>query len=346
MSALVLGIESSCDETACAVVRDGREVLSNVIGSQTELHARWRGVVPEIASRSHMQRMLPILREALDRAQVAPHDLDAIAVTNRPGMIGCLLVGISAAKALAWQFGKPLVGVDHVQAHIHAAFMTAPDAPLPMLALVASGGHTALYEVAAHGYATRLGATRDDAAGEALDKGAALLGLPYPGGPAIERAALGAPASALSFPQALLGPESLDFSFSGVKTALLTHLRKLGIGGEGRAPSEREVQECAHAYQAAVVDVMVKKLERAATTCGARSLSIGGGVARNQRLRDKIAASPRLRDLVQAFPPFDLCSDNAAMVAGLGTLLWQQGRTSDLTLEAMATAASTSRAAH
>lgn len=342
--ALVLGIESSCDETAAAVVRDGRIVLSNVIASQTELHAPHRGVVPEIASRSHMQRMLPILHAALAQASIGVEQLDAIAVTNRPGMIGCLLVGITAAKTLAWQFEKPLVGVDHVQAHIHAAFMVQPDAPLPMLALVASGGHTALYRVDAPGYAERLGATRDDAAGEALDKGAAMLGLPYPGGPAIEQAAAGATLGELVFPRALLGPDSLDFSFSGVKTSLLQHLRRAGIGPDGRAPTPAEVRECAAAYQAAIVDVMVTKLARAAQACGARSLSIGGGVARNTRLREQIAQSPRLRNLIHVFPPFDLCSDNAAMVAGLGTVLWREGRVADLTLEAAATAARTSRA--
>ncbi len=338
-TSLVLGIESSCDETAAAVVRDGRTVLSNVIASQDDLHARYRGVVPEIASRSHMQRILPTLRTALTTAGAAPHDLTGIAVTHRPGMIGCLLVGVAAAKALSWSFRRPLIGVDHVQAHIHAAFMVRPDAPLPMLALVASGGHTALYRVDAPGAATRLGATRDDAAGEALDKAAALLGLPYPGGPSIQAAARAGNPRAVAFPRALLAPDSLDFSFSGVKTSLLQHLEKRGFSAE-RRPSDSELADLAASYQAAVVDVMVVKLARAAKASGARSLSIGGGVARNERLRAEIEAHPELRALTAVFPPLDLCSDNAAMVAGLGAHLLARGEESTLGLEALATARS------
>jgi N6-L-threonylcarbamoyladenine synthase len=337
---LVLGIETSCDETACAVVAGGRTVLSNVIASQHDLHARFRGVVPEIASRSHMQRILPTLREALARAGTTPAALDAVAVTHRPGMIGCLLVGVAAAKALCWRFHLPLVGVDHVQAHIHAAFMVAPDAPLPLLALVASGGHTALYRVDAPGDAVRIGATRDDAAGEALDKAAALLGLPYPGGPSIEEAARSGHAGAVAFPRALLAPDSLDFSFSGLKTALLNHLRQRGANGPPEAP---DTADLAASYQAAVVDALVTKLARAARASGARSLAIGGGVARNQRLRAAIAAHPELRALAPVFPPLELCSDNAAMVAGLGAFLLAQGLAADLGLDAFATAR-TSRA--
>lgn len=333
---LVLGIESSCDETAAAVVRGGREILSNVVASQHELHARFRGVVPEIASRSHVQRIVPTLRAAFATAGVEPAQLTGVAVTHRPGMIGCLLVGVAAAKALCWRFGLPLVGVDHVQAHIHAAFMVAPEAPLPMLALVASGGHTAMYRVDAMGESVRLGSTRDDAAGEALDKAAALLGLPYPGGPSIQDAARAGDRTHVSFPRALLGPDSLDFSFSGLKTSLATHLRRAGFDAVQR-PSAATVADIAAAYQAAVVDALVTKLARAAHACGARSLAIGGGVARNQLLRAEIAAHRDLGRLVTVLPPLDLCSDNAAMVAGLGSHLLASGHPSTLDLEALAT---------
>ncbi len=226
VSELILGIETSCDETAAAVVRDGREVLSNTVHSQTQLHARWRGVVPEVASRSHTERILPIVAQALADAGTTPAQLTAIAVTHRPGMIGCLLVGLSAAKALSWQFGKPLVGVDHVQAHVHTGLLSDPEMPLPALALVASGGHTAMYLLNRPGDTERLGTTRDDAAGEALDKGAALLGLPYPGGPAIEQAARDGNPTAYRLPRTMLAADSLDFSFSGLKTALLYTLQE------------------------------------------------------------------------------------------------------------------------
>jgi N6-L-threonylcarbamoyladenine synthase len=334
---LVLGIESSCDETAAAVVEDGLRVRSNVLYSQAELHQRFRGVVPEIASRSHTSRIVPIVDDALHTAGVAPPELDAVAVTHRPGMIGCLLVGMSAAKAIAWSWEKPLVGVDHVHAHLHAAFMTAPDLPTPCLVLVASGGHTALYVLAARARARRIGTTHDDAAGEALDKGAALLGLPYPGGPAIEAAArLGDPA-AVRLPRTLLGRDSLDFSFSGTKTALLYHLRGNALARPMPELSRQQVADLAASYQAAIVDTLVEKLRRAARQEAVRSLSIGGGVARNARLRATLAADPELARLRLVLPPPELCSDNGAIVAGLGTTLFEQGQTADLGLEAAAT---------
>jgi N6-L-threonylcarbamoyladenine synthase len=332
----VLGVESSCDETAAAVVRGGREVLSNVVASQDDLHARFGGVVPEVASRSHVQRIVPTLRAALQRAGVEPEDLAAVAVTHRPGMIGCLLVGVAAAKALCWRFGLPLVGVDHVQAHVHAGFMVAPDAPLPMLALVASGGHTAIYRVDAPGQTVRVGSTRDDAAGEALDKAAALLGLPYPGGPAIEASARGGDRKRVAFPRALLGPQSFDFSFSGLKTSLFVHLQRAGFA-PGQKPDPATLADIAASYQAAVVDVLVEKLGRAARAHGARSLAIGGGVARNQALRAAIAGHPDLGALTLVLPPLDLCSDNAAMVAGLGSHLLAEGLAAGMDLEPLAT---------
>lgn len=338
----MLGIETSCDETAAAVVADGTRVLSNVVHSQVELHERFRGVVPEVASRSHMTRVLPIVRQALDDAGTTPDELDAVAVTTRPGMVGSLLVGIAAAKALAWCHGLPLIGVDHIQAHVFASFMVEPDLPLPCVVLVASGGHTALYLVREPGLALRLGRTIDDAAGEALDKGAALLGLPYPGGPSIQRAAQGGDARAIDLPRPMLGEGSLDFSFSGLKTALLYHLRGPGLTRPMPALDARQLADCAASYQAAVVETLVRKLVRARNAVPeARALAIGGGVARNELLRARLAGERRLAGLRMVFPPLELCSDNGAMIAGLGDhLRTVRGQVDDLALDAVATSRS------
>jgi len=339
---LVLGIESSCDETAAAVVADGTAILSNAIHSQARLHERFRGVVPEVASRSHTTRILPIVQAALADAGTGPEDLAAVAVTNQPGMIGCLLVGVAAAKALSWLYDLPLCAVDHIEAHLHAAFMTEPDLPLPCLSLVASGGHTALYLMEAPGRARRIGRTLDDAAGEALDKGAALLGLPYPGGPSIEAAARRGDAQRVALPRPMIGPDSLDFSFSGVKTALLYHLRGNALTRPMPALSETEVADLAASYQAAVVDTLVRKLRRAAERHPARSLAIGGGVARNGLLRERLRSDRVLAPLHRVFPPPELCSDNGAMIAGLGHHHLQQGHVDGLDLEALATRRSSS----
>ncbi|MFN3243914.1 MAG: tRNA (adenosine(37)-N6)-threonylcarbamoyltransferase complex transferase subunit TsaD [Planctomycetota bacterium] len=333
----ILGIETSCDETAAAVVQDGHRVLSNVIHSQVDLHKRWRGVVPEVASRSHTERILPIVTQALEDADVAPEDLDAIAVTHRPGMVGCLLVGMAAAKALAWRFDKPLVGVDHVQAHVHTGLLAEPDMPLPALCLVASGGHTALYRLTEPGSSERLGTTRDDAAGEALDKGAALLGLPYPGGPSIQEQAMAGDRKAHRFPRTLLDKESLDFSFSGLKTALLYTLEPPGRPKPEAPPTAQQVRDLAASYQEAIVDVLVTKLRRAAERHEVRSLCIGGGVAKNLRLRERLAEDARLRELELVLPPLSLCADNGAMIAGLGAIHFGRGETSPLELDAVAT---------
>lgn len=334
----VLGIETSCDETAAAVVEDGHVVRSNVVHSQIALHQRWRGVVPEVASRSHTERILPIVAQALAEAGVTPGELDAIAVTHRPGMIGCLLVGLAAAKALAFRFGVPLVGVDHVQAHVHTGLLAEPTMPLPALALVASGGHTALYVLHEPGRSERLGTTRDDAAGEALDKGAALLGLPYPGGPSIEAAAAGGDARAFDLPRTLLGPDSLDFSFSGLKTALLYTLRPQGSGqGPIEPPTGQRLADLAASYQEAVVGVLVTKLRRAAERLPVRSLCIGGGVAKNRRLRQRLAEDRQLRTLRLVLPDLSLCADNGAMIAALGTIRFRAGARDGLDLDAIAT---------
>ncbi len=344
MSTTILGIETSCDETAAAVVQDGHRVLSNVIHSQVELHQRWRGVVPEVASRSHTERILPIVTQALEEARVAPEQLDAIAVTHRPGMVGCLLVGMAAAKALAWRFDKPLLGVDHVQAHVHTGLLAEPDMPLPALCLVASGGHTAMYRVTEPGSSERLGTTRDDAAGEALDKGAALLGLPYPGGPSIQEAGARGDRKAHRFPRTLLDKESLDFSFSGLKTALLYHLEPPGGPSRTAPPSTNEVQDLAASYQEAIVDVLITKLRRAAERHPVRSLCIGGGVAKNERLRQRLERDPVLRALRLVLPPLSLCADNGAMIAGLGAIQLRRGEASPLDLDAVATSKTNAKA--
>ncbi|MBM4060267.1 MAG: tRNA (adenosine(37)-N6)-threonylcarbamoyltransferase complex transferase subunit TsaD [Planctomycetes bacterium] len=336
MSEAILGIETSCDETAAAVVADGAAVLGNVVHSQVELHARWRGVVPEVASRSHTERVLPIVAQALAEAGLAPADLAAVAVTHRPGMVGCLLVGLAAAKALCWRFAKPLLAVDHVQAHVHTGLLADPAMPLPALALVASGGHTALWLLHEPGRTERLGTTRDDAAGEALDKGAALLGLPYPGGPAIEAAAAGGDGRAFPLPRTLLGPDSLDFSFSGLKTALLYTLRPQA-GPPLPPPAGAVLRDLAASYQAAVVDVLVQKLLRAAARFPVRSLCIGGGVARNATLRERLRAEPALSHLHLVLPAPALCADNGAMVASLGFHHLRAGRIAPLDLDAIAT---------
>lgn len=332
---LVLGIETSCDETAIGIVRGGREVLANKIHSQVRLHAPYGGVVPEIAGRSHMDRILPLYREALRAAGIGGEQLDGIAVTNRPGLIGCLLVGLSVAKTLSLGLGRPLIGVDHLQAHVHAAFLERPDLPLPLLCLVASGGHTSLYLVETKGEGLLLGRTRDDAAGEALDKAAALLQLGYPGGPALEKAALGGDPAAVRFKRTMLGPDSLDFSFSGLKTALLYHLRGPGLTREMPLLDPGELRDLAASFQEAVCDTLVRKLERAIARTGARSLAIGGGVARNQRLRYLLMRSPAVAGLELSFPALDLCSDNGAMIAGLGHLHLAEGRADDLGLDAL-----------
>lgn len=337
MPTRILGIETSCDETAAAVVEDGHVVRSNVVHSQIALHARWRGVVPEVASRSHTERILPIVAQALTDAGVAPAELDAVAVTHRPGMIGCLLVGLAAAKSLAWRFRLPLIGVDHVQAHVHTGLLADPAMPLPALSLVASGGHTALYLLTAPGESQRLGTTRDDAAGEALDKGAALLGLPYPGGPSIERAARDGDRAAVALPRTLLGADSLDFSFSGLKTALLYTLRPQGAPAPEAAPSGRRLADLAASYQEAVVDVLIAKLRRACERHAVRSLCIGGGVARNLRLRERLAADPHLSALHLVLPDLALCADNGAMIASLATVAFRAGRFAPLDLDAIAT---------
>ncbi len=331
----MLGIDTSCDETAAAVVAGGRRMLSSVVASQVPLHRRFGGVVPEIACRAHTENITRVVEEALSRAAVGLGDLTGIAVTNRPGLIGALLVGLSAAKAIALARDLPLVGVDHVEAHIFAAVLDREDFPLPAVALVASGGHTSLYLVREAGDLEELGRTTDDAAGEAFDKAAAILDLGYPGGPEVEAAARGGDPRAVPFKRPYLSPDSLDFSFSGVKTALLYHAR--GQNRKRRGAPLRpgvDVPGAAASFQEAVVAVLTRKTLRAAERTGARHVVAGGGVAANGRLRERLAEACAERGIGLTIPPPELCTDNAAMVAAVGARRLARGERDDLRLDA------------
>jgi N6-L-threonylcarbamoyladenine synthase len=314
----ILGVETSCDETAAAVVQDGRHMLSNVIASQAALHGRYGGVVPEVAARQHLTAILPVVRAALEEARCRPQDIDALAVTYGPGLAGTLLVGVSAVKALAYAWEKPLIAINHLEAHVYANWIggEAAPPPFPLLALIVSGGHTDLVLMKDHGVISRLGRTRDDAAGEAFDKVARLLGLGFPGGPAIERAAEGiGPAPGTKLPRAWLG-ESNDFSFSGLKTAVLHVVR-----GERGTPPPAE--RTAAAFQDAVIDVLAGKTARAARRERVRAVLLSGGVAANGPLRGALAE----RSPVPLFaPPRSLCTDNGAMVAACAYYRFDAGR--------------------
>lgn len=315
---LVLGLETSCDETAVAVIADGRRVLASVIASQVDLHAKYGGVVPEIASRKHLENLVPTLREALERAGVSLAQMDLIAATAGPGLVGALLVGLSAAKALAWALDKPLVGVNHLQGHLYANFLLEAPPEFPLVCLIVSGGHTDLIYMRGHGDMELLGRTRDDAAGEAFDKVARLLDLSYPGGPEVEKLARQGNPAAVPMPRAWL-QDSLDFSFSGVKTHVLNLVR-------GPNPPARA--DVAAAFQAAVVEVLAEKAVRAARRKGVRTLLVAGGVAANGALRAAVTerAGAGLRVL---YPPLSLCTDNAAMIAAAGYYAWKYGGRAD-----------------
>lgn len=340
-STLILALESTCDETAAAVVADGKQVLSNVVASQIDLHAKFRGVVPEIASRAHVQKINALIAEALAQAGIEGHGLSAIAVTNRPGLIGCLIVSVTAAKSLAWVWGKPLIAVDHIQAHATSAGLEH-DVPYPAVSLVVSGGHTALYHVRDPLHIERLGATIDDAVGEAYDKVAATLGLGYPGGPILDQMATAHHPLPLThrvphFPRSLLSPESLDFSFSGLKTAVLYHVHgpsKFEGGLEKLTPAD--IAAIAVEFQAAVVDVLTEKVRRAAERCRPRSLLLGGGVACNRGLRAGLSHLAQKLQLPLFLPNPTYCTDNAAMSAALAHHLLLAGKTAPLDLEAYA----------
>ncbi len=310
----VLAIETSCDETAAAVVEDGLRALSDVVSTQIDIHRRWGGVVPELASRNHVVQVMPVVDEALARAGVRPEELDGVAVTSGPGLVGALLVGVQAAKALALAWGKPLVRVNHLEGHLVAAFLADPPPSFPYLGLVVSGGHTSLYAAHAFGDYRLLGHTRDDAAGEAFDKGAKLLGLPYPGGVAIDRLAKEGDAAAHRFPKAIVKGADLDFSFSGLKTALLHHVRRHGV------PEGRALADLCASYQEAIVRALVEKAFRAARRLQFDRMVLSGGVAANSRLRAAVAAKAAEYEGMAVFlPPPRLCTDNAAMIGVAGT---------------------------
>jgi N6-L-threonylcarbamoyladenine synthase len=333
---LILGIETSCDETAAAVVADGRTIRCNVVASQVEIHRRYGGVFPEIASRQHVLSIVPVIEQALVEAQVEWDELAAIAVTYGPGLAGSLLVGVNAAKGLAWGRGLPLVGINHIEAHIYGNWLIeAPPPELPAVCLIVSGGHTELILMAGHGQYRRLGGTLDDAAGEAFDKVGRLLGLSYPGGPAIQEAARTGAPTAFALPRAWL-PGTYDFSFSGLKTAVLRIVQKHRPQADGKpTPQFRAatvqappvvralpVANLAASFQAAVVEVLVEKTCQAAQVLDARTVLLAGGVAANEQLRLEMAQhSP-----VPVYcPPLRLCTDNAAIVAGAGFYRYEAG---------------------
>ncbi len=316
----VLGIETSCDETAAAVVEDGRRALSDVVATQIELHRKWGGVVPELASRNHVMQVMPVVDEALAVAGVAPADLDGIAVTSGPGLVGALLVGVQVAKALAAAWGKPLARVNHLEGHLVACFLAERAPSFAFLGLVVSGGHTSLYAAEGFGRYRLLGATRDDAAGEAFDKGAKLLGLPYPGGVAIDRLATTGDPRAVRFPRAIVKESDLAFSFSGLKTALLHHVQKSGV------PEGQALADLCASYQEAIVGALVQKLFRAARRLQFERLVLAGGVAANSRLRRAVTEKASEYEGLEVFlPPPRLCTDNAAMIAVAGTEALRRG---------------------
>jgi N6-L-threonylcarbamoyladenine synthase len=347
---LLLAVESSCDETGIAVIDGGRRILSNVVASQTALHAASGGIVPEVAARAHLRWIVPVLDQALADAGVTVDDVDGVAVTHGPGLAGSLLVGINFAKTLAWVHDKPLVGVNHLEGHLYAAWLTDPgeddrDEPVfPLVALIVSGGHTFLVEMRDHLTYRLLGQTIDDAAGEAFDKVGRLLGLPYPGGPAVSRAAETARRHDAAFPRAWLG-DSFDFSFSGLKPAARRTIDEARAGEglptgaaaaaePGARLSEAAVAELAWGFQDAVVDVLATKTIRAAEDTGARSIVLGGGVAANGALRTRLAGEAEARGLPLIVPRPALCTDNGAMIGAAGARRFVAGERADLALDA------------
>jgi len=314
MYAMVLGIETSCDETAVAVLDEDGHILSNVLDTQVDMHAPFGGVVPELASRRHLERLEGLTREALDSAGISLSDITGIAVTNRPGLVGALIVGVNFAKSLAYARNIPYVTVNHLEGHLASVWLANPEMAIPAMVLVASGGHTHLAWVPKHGEYKFIGWTLDDAAGEAFDKGAKMLGLPYPGGPAIDALAEQGNRRAVAFPRPQLHSGDFTFSFSGLKTSLLYFLKKAkNVGG-----SQLPVSDIAASYQEAIVEVLVEKLCRAARQYDAKAVSVVGGVAANSRLRAKLEERAAACCLECTLPPRSLCTDNAAMIAAAG----------------------------
>lgn len=323
----VLGIETSCDETSSAVVRDGHQILSDVVSSQVDLHAKFGGIVPEIASRKHVELITPVIDQALEQASLGFKQIDAVAVANRPGLLGALLVGVSAAKSIAAALDVPLIGVHHLEGHIYANYLVNPNLGFPFICLVVSGGHTDLILVRDHGDYAILGRTRDDAAGEAFDKSARVLGLGYPGGPIIDRLSKDGDPDAIKFPRARLG-DTLDFSFSGLKTALIKFYREKG--------SDYRVEDIAAAFQAAVVDMLVDTTLLAVEKMGVRRIALAGGVAANSALKSRMTKEAAVHGIELSYPPPRLCTDNAAMIACAGYHHIVRGEVDGLDLETIA----------
>ncbi|MBI9083320.1 MAG: tRNA (adenosine(37)-N6)-threonylcarbamoyltransferase complex transferase subunit TsaD [Desulfobacterales bacterium] len=321
---IVLGIESSCDETAAAVVVDGKTVLSSEVATQIEIHRPYGGVVPELASRQHIESVAPVVRSALDRAGLSADGVDAVAVTQGPGLVGALLVGFCFAKAWAFARGVPWVGVNHLEGHVNSLFLTENPPSFPFVALLVSGGHTSLYQVTGPVAMTLIGQTRDDAAGEAFDKVAKMLGLGYPGGVVIDRLGQGGNPDAIAFPRSYLDKERFDFSFSGLKTAVSRYLQT------HPEPDAAHVSDIVAGFQEAVVDVLSHKLIHAARTCRCDQVAVVGGVAANSRLRERVTAAAAGQGLSVHIPPISLCGDNAAMIAAAGYHHLSAGRCADL----------------
>ncbi len=331
---LILGIDTSCDDTSAAVVRNGREIVSNIVSSQTEIHQKYGGIVPELASRRHSEMIWPVVQEAFSAAGIGLDDLTAIAVCHGPGLIGSLLIGCGFAKAVSFACEVPLVAVNHLEGHIFAAFLEERAPDFPFLALIVSGGHTSLYRVESFGVYFELGRTRDDAAGEAYDKVSKLLGKSYPGGPVIDRLAREGNPKAFDFPRAYL-PDSFDFSFSGVKTAVRNRIHRTKQKEQGEL-SETFVRDIAASFQAAVVDVLVRKVEWAIEQKHIPRVVLSGGVAANSALRFRMQQMTSERDVALYMPSIRLCADNAAMIAAAGYHHYLAGERAPLTLNAKA----------
>ncbi|WP_418791644.1 tRNA (adenosine(37)-N6)-threonylcarbamoyltransferase complex transferase subunit TsaD [Phosphitispora sp. TUW77] len=326
---IILGIETSCDETSAAVVADGSRIMSNIISSQVPVHQRFGGVVPEIASRKHVELINSVISQSLNEAGVNFKDITAIAVTYGPGLVGALLVGVSAAKALAYTLNLPLIGLNHVESHIYANFLSNPP-ELPVVCLVVSGGHTDLIFIEAHGSYELIGRTRDDAAGEAFDKVARVMGLGYPGGPLIDKLAVGGNPTAIDFPRAYMENDSFDFSFSGLKSSVLNYLNKAKMKDE-----EINMVDLAASFQGAVVDVLVDKSLAAAVKYGVKNILLAGGVASNTRLRQQLTQQATSFGISVRYPEPVFCTDNAAMVACAAYYKYLRHEFAPLTLNAV-----------
>lgn len=333
---LILGIETSCDETSAAVVKDGKEVVSCIILSQDVLHRQFGGVVPEIACRAHLESVISVINNAVSDAKVSLTEIDAVAVVNTPGLIGALLIGVTAAKTLCMALEVPLLAINHLHAHIYANNLEHEDIRYPTISLIVSGGHTTLFLSESETKHTPLGWTIDDAAGEAFDKVSKILCLGYPGGPIIDKLAKGGNRRAIAFPRAYLEKDSLDFSFSGLKTAVLYHCRGQDVRMSGsKTPSEQEVADIAASFQEAVIDVLIDKTVMASKMYNVRGIAVGGGVAANSRLRQRLQETVKETGIPVYFPSPGLCTDNAAMVAGLAYRKYVEGDISLLDVEAI-----------